>query len=159
VPVAPLWAAAKAPQRTLSFLQTHTGERGSFTYWENGDYIPEALLEISWLLRDHRTNALQMIDRNLLDQLVLLQHLTDSKGRFEVISGYRSPETNEMLRKSTEGVEKDSFHLSGRAIDVRPSDTSLTYLHKAALALKAGGVGYYPNSSFMHLDTGPIRHW
>lgn len=159
LPAKQILAATGHSHRTLAFVQTHTGEKGRFTYWEDGEYVPEALLEISWLLRDHRTGDMKLIDRNLLDQLTMLQYLTDSTRHFDVISGYRSPETNDMLFRSTDGVEEDSFHMYGRAIDVRLPDVQLAHLHKAATALQAGGVGYYPSSTFLHLDTGPVRNW
>lgn len=145
--------------RSLSFYHTHTGVRGNFTYWEKGDYLGDGLLEISHFLRDFRTGEEKLIDQFLLDQLYLLQYFTDSSRPYQVISGYRSKKTNEMLYRSTKGVEKNSFHLQGRAVDIRLADVELKHLYKAALSLKAGGVGYYPASGFVHMDSGPVRHW
>jgi uncharacterized protein YcbK (DUF882 family) len=148
-----------ADARSLRFIQTHTGARGNFTYWEKGEYVPEALKEISHLLRDFRTGEAHAIDTSLLDQLYLLQYFTESSQPFQVISGYRSKKTNEMLRRQTKGVDKNSYHMQGRAIDVRLGDVRLHHLHRAALTLKAGGVGYYPDSNFIHVDSGVVRHW
>lgn len=150
---------AERDARCLSFIQTHTGARGKFTYWEKGDYVGDALLEISHFLRDFRTGEEKLIDQFLLDQLYLLQYFTESSRPYQVISGYRSKKTNEMLLRHTEGVDKNSFHLQGRAIDIRLADVDLRHLHRAALKMKAGGVGYYPGSGFIHLDSGPIRNW
>ncbi len=150
---------AQREVRSLSFISTHTGARGNFTYWEKGEYIGDGLLEISHFLRDFRTGEEKLIDQFLLDQLYLLQYFTDSSRPYQVISGYRSKKTNEMLFRQTKGVDKNSFHMQGRAIDIRLSDVDLRHLHKAALSLKAGGVGYYPASGFIHVDSGPVRSW
>lgn len=148
-----------AEARSLSFYHTHTGAKAEFTYWEKGAYQPEALAEINRFLRDFRTKEVHNIDQTLLDQLYLLHYFTDSSRPFQVISGYRSRKTNEMLLRQTGGVDKNSFHMQGRAVDVRLSDVSLDRLHKAALHLQAGGVGYYPRSNFIHVDSGPVRQW
>jgi uncharacterized protein YcbK (DUF882 family) len=148
-----------AEARSLSFYHTHTGARGNFTYWEKGVYQKDALAEINRFLRDFRTKETHAIDQTLLDQLYLLHYFTDSNKPFQVISGYRSKKTNEMLLRHNEGVDKNSFHMQGRAIDIRLGDVSLARLHKAALHLQAGGVGYYPRSNFIHVDSGPIRQW
>jgi uncharacterized protein YcbK (DUF882 family) len=145
--------------RTLSFYNTHTGKRGTFTYWEKGEYLTIEMKEINYFLRDWRDNTVHKIDESLLDQLYLLHYFTESNKPFEVISGYRSPKTNAMLFKNTEGVKKDSYHMQGRAIDIRLGDVRLANLHKAALDLKAGGVGYYPQSNFIHVDSGALRKW
>lgn len=154
-----LSAAAVRSPRALSFHHTHTDERCSVLYYENGRYLDDGLAEVDHLLRDFRTDEVHPIDPALLDILHTLQRATESRGRFEVISGYRSPTTNAMLRKTSRGVAKKSLHLQGRAIDVRLSDLDVSRLHKAALALKRGGVGYYGKSRFVHLDTGRIRSW
>jgi uncharacterized protein YcbK (DUF882 family) len=145
--------------RSLSFYHTHTGARGNFTYWEHGEYQQDALTEINRFLRDFRTRETHRIDQTLLDQLYLVHYFTDSSKPFQVISGYRSPKTNAMLARRNKGVDQNSFHMQGRAIDVRLGDVALDRLHKAALHLQAGGVGYYPRSNFIHLDSGPIRNW
>lgn len=159
LPCAPLRAAVAAPARKLSFYHVHTGQWGKFTYWEQGNYVPEALLEINWFLRDFRNDTVTEMDKHLLDQLAVLQYMTGSDRAYEVISAYRSPQTNAMLYRTTDGVEEHSLHMRGQAVDVRLHGVELKNLHKAALSLKAGGVGYYPKSNFLHLDSGVIRSW
>ena len=144
--------------RSLSFYHTHTGERLTVAYCESGRYVPDALRAIDHLLRDFRSEKTHAIDRRLLDQLFALA--TCCGGRtFEVISGYRSPQTNAMLRQTTAGVAAHSLHLDGRAIDVRLEGFDTAKLHRAALAMARGGVGFYPQSDFVHLDTGRFRTW
>lgn len=156
----PAWAAiAKQPVRTLGFHNTHTGESLKTIYWEQGVYIPEALDEINVVLRDHRTGDVHPIDPKLLDLLTHLQQSADSAGAFEVISGYRSPKTNAALASNGNGVAKKSLHMQGMAIDIRLPGKRLNDLRAAALSLKAGGVGYYPRSDFIHVDTGRVRSW
>jgi uncharacterized protein YcbK (DUF882 family) len=128
-------------------------------YHDGLGYRPAALDRIKRLLRDFRTEQIHPIDPALLDLLYALTVATPSQGCFEVISGYRSAATNAMLRRNSQGVAKRSLHMQGRAIDVRLSDLDTTALRKAALALKAGGVGYYRRSNFVHLDTGRPRSW
>lgn len=146
-------------ERKLSFNALHTGETLKTVFWQDGAYVPEALKTINYLLRDFRTGDVKEIDPALLDTLFVLRHALDTKDPFEVISGYRSPATNAMLRAEGHGVAKHSFHMKGMAIDIRVENRRLRDLHRAALALKAGGVGYYPVSNFVHVDTGPVRHW
>ncbi len=148
-----------ADSRSLSFYHIHTGERGNFTYWQKGEYIRDVMLEISWYLRDFRDNSVTEIHKHLLDQLVVLQYMTGAQGSYEVVSAYRSPYTNEMLHKTTAGVDEHSLHMYGKAIDVRLHGVPLNKLHKAALAMQAGGVGYYPESNFIHIDSGIVRSW
>jgi uncharacterized protein YcbK (DUF882 family) len=121
--------------------------------------LPDSLEYVNGYLRDFRTGESHNIDRDLLDQLYVLQQSVDSSGVFEVISAYRSPKTNAKLRNKSNGVAKKSLHMQGRAIDVRLTDVSTGNLRKAALAMKAGGVGYYKKSNFLHLDTGRFRTW
>jgi len=146
-------------ERSLRFHHLHTGEQLTRTYWADGVYLDDQLADINQLLRDHRTGEIHPIDPQLLDLLHRLQHKTGSRKPFEIISGYRSPKTNASLRKKSSGVAKRSLHMQGKAIDVRIPGTDLSRLRKAALALKGGGVGYYPKSNFLHLDTGRVRHW
>ena len=117
-------AWALADQRELSFSHTHTGERLKVTYFENGVYLPDALSEINFLLRDFRTREVIEIDRRLLDIVHLTQQSVGSSGTLEIISGYRSPKTNEMLRANSSGVAKKSFHMNGQAIDIRLTDVA-----------------------------------
>lgn len=136
---------------------------GSFkaVYWTPSEgYITEALEEISWVLRDHYNNQVKNFDPKLLDQMYLLRLKMDSqKDPLHVVSGYRSPNTNEMLRRKSRGVAKNSFHTRAKAVDIYMPRRSVSALHRAALSLKAGGVGYYPRSNFIHIDTGPVRTW
>lgn len=145
--------------RILRFDHLHTGERLQVAYFSAGQYVPDALSEVNHLLRDFRTGDVAQIDPGLLDILHRLSAVTGSTRPFEVISGYRSPKTNEGLRRHSSGVASGSLHMEGRAIDIRLADVPLPHLHQAALALRAGGVGYYPASDFVHVDTGRIRTW
>ena len=148
-----------SPPRELSFLNLHTGERLKAEYWSNGRYNHDALNSINWLMRDYRNNATHMIDPRLLDLIHVLHDKVRSSEPFHVISGYRSPQTNAMLHERSCGVAKNSMHLQGRAIDIRLPGMGLKHLQDAALSLKGGGVGYYPSDDFVHVDTGPLRHW
>jgi len=150
---------ASTGERKLKFYNLHTGEHISATYWADGNYIPEQLAAIDYLLRDFRTDQIMTMDRELYDLLYVLQHKVDGTGAFHVISGYRSPKTNTMLNKTTSGVAKRSLHTRGMAIDIRLPGINLKHLRQAALNLHAGGVGYYPKSNFIHVDTGRPRFW
>ncbi|NOY67063.1 MAG: DUF882 domain-containing protein [Gammaproteobacteria bacterium] len=145
--------------RVLSLYNTHTGEKVKATYWSEGEYISEGLREIEWLLRDHRAGKSHVMDKRVLDALYALQCKIDCQRPFHIISGYRSAKTNAMLRRRTSGVAKKSYHIQGRAIDIRMPRFDTAKLRQAALSLKAGGVGYYPRSNFVHIDTGEIRSW
>ncbi|TDY04352.1 DUF882 domain-containing protein [Thiohalophilus thiocyanatoxydans] len=146
-------------ERVLRFHNLHTGENLDATYWAGGDYVPEQLAALDNLLRDHRTGQVTKMDRKLYDLLFVLQQEVGRSGTYHVISGYRSPRTNAMLNKTTTGVAKRSLHTRGKAIDIRLPGTDLKHLREAALRLKAGGVGYYPDSNFIHVDTGRPRFW
>ena len=146
-------------QRALTMRNLHTGEKLTRTYWVDGEYLAEPLADINHLLRDHRSNQSHPMDPQLLDLLHQLQHKVGSNKPFEIISGYRSPQTNAKLRGTSKGVAKRSLHMLGKAIDIRLPGQDLATLRQAALSLKAGGVGYYPKSDFLHLDTGRVRHW
>ena len=145
--------------RTLRMYNTHTGESITTTYWAEGRFIPESMNDINKLLRDHRNNKIAQMDPKLV--LLLDQVSTQVKpdSVIHIISGYRSPESNQLLADTTNGVAKHSMHLDGRAIDVRMPGVALANLRKAALGAGAGGVGYYPDSQFVHMDTGRVRHW
>lgn len=147
------------PERKLAFLNLHTGERIQSVYWAENQYIPEALQAISNVLRDHRTGDLHPMDTDLFNLLHLLQSRMNSNQEFHVISAYRSPKTNAMLAGRSDGVAKQSMHTQGKAIDIRLPGHQLSDLQAAALSLKMGGVGYYPKSDFIHLDTGRTRFW
>jgi uncharacterized protein YcbK (DUF882 family) len=149
------WAAAP---RSISLYHTHTGERFESVYFEQGEYLPEALSALRHLLRDFRTGDLCEFDPRLFDMLHAL-NLACGEGTYHVVSAYRSERTNQMLRQQSRRVAKDSLHLTGRAIDVRLDGRDTRRLRDAALALREGGVGYYGRSNFVHLDTGPFRTW
>lgn len=161
--LAPWPALAKLPnttERTLSLHNTHTGERlHQVVYWEKGIYQRDTLQQINYLLRDHRTDEVKTIDPNLLDILHAMRSKIPVDAPFEIISGYRSPATNRKLQGHSNGVAKHSLHMVGQAIDIRLPGCSLSKLRKTAAAMKRGGVGYYPQSNFVHVDTGRIRYW
>lgn len=146
-------------ERKLAFLNLHTGERLKTEYWADGRYQRDALGEINHILRDFRTGGIHPIDPKLLDLLCALQRSVGRPGPFHVISGYRSPATNRMLRRHSKGVAKHSLHMDGQAIDIRLPGCELKHLRDAAKALRRGGVGYYAASDFVHVDTGRVRYW
>ena len=150
---------ATSVTRALRLHHAHTGETLNVTYCENGAYLPDALAEINVLLRDFRTREVHVIEPGLLDFVHLIQSIAGSNGEFEIISAYRSPATNEMLRQTTHGVAKDSFHMKGQALDIRLTDVATGTLRDIATQLDLGGVGYYADSDFLHVDVGPVRHW
>jgi len=148
-------------ERRLSFFHTHTGKRLDIVYSRNGAYVPSALEEINRFLFDFRTGDAAEMDPVLLDLIYDVRAALDSEATYQVVSAYRSPKTNEMLRgrsKNT-GVAKKSQHLLGKAIDVRLEGVKTTRLRDTALAMKRGGVGYYEASDFVHMDTGRPRSW
>lgn len=152
--------AARANQaRRLSFYHTHTGQQLRLTYAEDGQHVPQALDEINDFLRDFRTGKSHPIDPQLLDVLYQLRQKAGGRGTFEIISAYRSPETNDMLRANSSGVAQGSLHMQGKAIDVRLRGVSTHELREHALSLGFGGVGYYRDSDFIHVDTGRVRFW
>ncbi len=152
------WAAGPAA-RALAFRNLHTGEFVRATYWAAGQYIREGLSQIDWLLRDYRTDLVHPIDRRLLGLLDELRESLDTAEPFEVISGYRSPATNARLVATSTGVASHSLHVVGMAIDIRVPGRPLRAVRDAAKALRAGGVGYYPESDFVHVDVGRVRYW
>ncbi|MGY6275383.1 YcbK family protein [Methylomonas sp. MgM2] len=148
-----------ATHRSLAFQNPHTGEKLGLTYFEKGRYLSDALDEISYLLRDYRTGDIHPIDPELLDQLHDLKQMMGLAQPFGVICGYRSPLTNAKLHAEHRGVANNSFHMYGRAVDIRIERFDLRRIHNAAIAMHRGGVGYYPESNFIHLDTGTFRTW
>jgi uncharacterized protein YcbK (DUF882 family) len=150
------------PERVLSFFNTHTGERLKTAYCGGGTYRPDALSEINHILRDFRANEIKPIDPKLLDLLHELGGTLETDQAIHIISGYRSPVTNAQLRErggSNTGVASHSLHIDGKAIDIRIPGVRLENLRAAARSLKLGGVGYYPSSNFVHVDTGRVRFW
>ena len=147
--------------RTLAFDNIHTGEKLRVEYWAQGRYLPDALAEVNHVLRDFRTGQVHPITPQLLDLLALVRARLESSEPINVISGFRSPATNAMLRGEHEhsGVASKSLHMQGMAIDLRIPGRSLAAVHMAALAQRGGGVGYYPQSDFVHMDVGRVRTW
>jgi len=146
-------------ERVLSFTNTHTAERLTVPYFADGQYLAEGLSRLNHLLRDHRSGEEHEIDPTLFDLLNDLRLGTGTRESFQVISGYRSPNSNANLRRAGRGVAKHSLHMDGRAIDVRLADVKTSVLRDAALELRRGGVGYYRKSDFVHVDTGRFRTW
>jgi uncharacterized protein YcbK (DUF882 family) len=151
--------ATEAEAHTLSFYHIHTAEKLKITYREQGKLVPGALDTINDYLKDFRNGEVHPIDVALLDEVNRLYCMFDCRGHFEVISAYRSPKTNEALRHVSTGVAKDSLHVSGRAIDVRLTSAATDKLRDAAISMRSGGVGYYKDSNFVHVDTGAFRTW
>jgi uncharacterized protein YcbK (DUF882 family) len=159
-PAVPAWAFANEDVRRVSFLNVHTGEASpQIAYWENGAYVPDALAAVNHSLRDWRNNQVHVIEPGLLDLLTAVQAMLGTDERIQVISGYRSPETNAMLHARSEQVSATSLHMQGQAIDIRLPGVELTRLRDAAESLALGGVGYYPVSNFVHVDIGPVQTW
>lgn len=154
-------AFASNPQAAkLSFAHTHTHEKISLIYSVAGDHIATALNRLNHFLRDHYSGTVGTMDPDLFDVLHRIKVSLNTQTSFHVISGYRSPATNEKLRTTRGGgVAKRSLHMDGKAIDVRLPGVPLDELRDAALSLKAGGVGFYPRSQFVHIDTGKVRSW
>lgn len=156
----PLEAAVRAmPERALALYNTHTGEWLKTVYWADGKYLPKSLSQVSKLLRDHRSGEIHPIDPRLLDLMAGVHRRFGTKGAIHIISGYRSPATNAMLASATDGVAHNSLHMTGKAVDIRIPGASVRTIGKAARAMKAGGVGMYPASGFVHIDTGRVRVW
>ncbi|HMD74558.1 MAG TPA: DUF882 domain-containing protein [Steroidobacteraceae bacterium] len=152
-------ASTAAGPRSLRFVHTHTGESLTAAYFDGSAYDAASLGDVNHLLRDFRTGESHLMDPQLLDILYDLQVLADRDAPFEVISGYRSPATNAMLHRNSNGVAEHSQHLLGKAIDVRLSGYSTRQLSGHARALARGGVGFYASSDFVHIDTGRVRNW
>ncbi|MFM9890235.1 MAG: DUF882 domain-containing protein [Rickettsiales bacterium] len=156
----PAYAALlQAPVRSLALTNLHTGESCALNYWENGAYVPQALQALNQVLRDHRSNQSRPMDTALFDLLHVLHARLETDAPFQVISGYRSPESNAAMHAHSSGVAGKSLHMEGKAMDIRVAGRSLVAVHNTALAMGLGGVGYYPSSDFVHVDTGRVRRW
>jgi uncharacterized protein YcbK (DUF882 family) len=159
---APALAAKKKQEqpRVLSFYNLHTHERLTLAYRIGDRYQRSALHKLNHFLRDYRTDDVTVMDPRLFDLLFDINNRIGApEGTFEVVCGYRCPATNAWLRKVSWGVAKHSLHLTGQAVDIRHNDVSTRSIRDTALALRQGGVGYYPRSDFVHVDTGAVRHW
>jgi uncharacterized protein YcbK (DUF882 family) len=155
----PLNSMSSLDERKLSFYHTHTQKTLEITYAVGGVYVESALEEVNNFLADFRTGDVKGMDPELLDIMYEVRASLGGKGTFEIISAYRSPKTNQMLRDAGKGVAKKSQHLLGKAIDIRLRNVASSELRDAALRMKRGGVGYYEKSNFVHIDTGRVRRW
>ena len=162
---APVAARATTPggspsARSLALDHTHTRERLDLVYARHDAYVPQALSTLNHFLRDHYTGDVGVMDPQLFDVLHRLRTELGARDAFQVISGYRCPATNGMLKATRGGgVAKRSLHMEGKAIDIRLPGVPIAQLRDAALSLQAGGVGYYPREQFVHIDTGRVRSW
>lgn len=157
--LAPSALGASGDARTLSFYHTHTGKSLEVTYFENGAYLGGAMMQLRKFLADWRNGEEKDMDPLLMDILWQIQMRGRHRETYEVISAYRSPETNQLLRSRSGGVARNSQHIPGKAIDVRLRGMETSQLRDIALELKKGGVGYYHKSDFVHVDTGRVRRW
>ncbi len=159
----PVWAKLvpdARPTGKLSLLNAHTGERLTVTYRDpTGGYDPEALQALNWILRCHYTNQVAAIDPHVIDYLNLVDHRFGGNNEIQIISGFRSPEYNRLLREEGRHVARHSLHLQGKAIDFAIPGVELTKVRRAAMNLRFGGVGFYPSRGFVHLDSGRFRLW
>lgn len=145
--------------RVLTLSNLNTGESLKTEFFNGKKYDKDELVRLNHFFRDYRANKIKTIDPHLFDQLFRLQAMLDTRKPVQLISGYRSLATNNSLRSHSRGVAKHSYHTLGQAMDFHIDGIALSNVRKAALALRAGGVGYYPSSNFVHIDTGPVRHW
>ncbi|MDD2768489.1 MAG: DUF882 domain-containing protein [Methylococcus sp.] len=159
VPSFDAFAQSLGRERTLYLYNKHTGEDLSLVYSPDQYYDRKIMRQFNHFVRDHHVDEIYPMDPGLLDILYAISAVTRSNGTFEIVSGYRAPETNQALRKHSRGVAEHSLHMEGKAIDLRMSDVSTRTIRKTALALQYGGVGYYRRSDFVHVDTGRIRSW
>ena len=146
-------------QKELFFYNVYTHENLKAVYWKDGMYLPDGLAKINHIFRDSRTGREREININLLDLLFEVKEQVKSKEPYNIKSGYRTPKSNAILSKRYKGVAKNSLHMYGKAVDINMPGYSLRGIRKAAMKLRAGGVGYYPRSKFLHLDVGEVRYW
>lgn len=145
--------------RRIKMYSGRTGESLNTVYWIEGEYIPEALKEITFFMRDWRNDKVKVIDPRTVDIAAASHRLMDTSEPYMMLSGYRSPETNAMLRSRSRGVARNSLHMSGMAADLRMKSRSVNQIFAAATACNAGGVGRYYGSNFVHMDCGQVRTW
>jgi uncharacterized protein YcbK (DUF882 family) len=145
--------------RRIKMYSGRTGERIDMIYWIEGEYIGDAVKEVHHFMRDWRTNDVKSIDLRTIDIMAAAHNLLDVTEPYMLLSGYRSPKTNAMLRSKSSGVARNSLHLKGQAADLRLNSRSVNQMYRAAAACKAGGVGRYSGSNFVHMDCGPVRTW
>lgn len=145
--------------RRIRMYSGRAGESLDVIYWIDGDYVPDVFKEISYFMRDLRTGTMVDIDPRTIDIMAATHQLLDVSEPYLLLSGYRSPETNEILRSRNRGVARNSFHITGQAADVRLKSRSVGQMAKAAASCHSGGVGKYSRSNFVHMDCGPERRW
>ena len=145
--------------RSLRMRNGRTGETLNMTYWIDGDYIAPALDEINYFMRDWRTDSVRDIDTRTIDIMAASHRVLEANEPYLLLSGYRSPETNAMLRARSSGVARNSLHMQGQAADLRLAGRSVSQMARAAASFNAGGVGRYSGSNFVHMDCGPVRSW
>ena len=146
-------------ERTLNLYNIHTSEHIQMPFCLHGQYLKEGIQHFDLLLRDHRTNQAIAMEHQLYERLYYLQNMFELKQPLYIISGYRSPSSNAGLRQTSTAVAEQSLHVQGKAVDIRIPGVSHRALHRAAVMMRAGGVGYYPKDGFIHIDTGRVRHW
>ncbi len=156
---APGIALASRPTRSITLLDIHSQQVLTAEYWREGWYMPDALARLDHLMRDWRTQEVANIDPGLYDIIWQLQESTGSPEPVHIICGYRSPTTNATRAATNAGVARNSYHVTGQACDLSIPGYQLAGLRQQAIGLGAGGVGYYPRSGFVHVDTGPVRSW
>jgi uncharacterized protein YcbK (DUF882 family) len=156
---APVAAKLASDVRQAFVHNLHTGDVLDAVYYENGAYVPDALHAAMKVLRDWRSGEEHFMDPRLFDLMHSLRQKLDVRGPFQIVSGYRSAKTNAMMHRHSHGVAEHSQHILGKAVDIGFQGVELAHLHRAALSLRAGGVGYYPSSGFVHVDVGPVRQW
>jgi len=147
------------PERKLIIYNVHSGEYLQTVYWKDSHYMPDALAEINYIFRDRVTGKIKDIHPELLDLLFKVQQELGYHKPIHIVSGYRTPRANAYLKKTTKGVAWNSLHMYGKAVDIRLPGNSLNSVRRVATELRQGGVGYYPHSNFVHLDTGSVRYW
>ncbi len=145
--------------RRIRMYNGRTGESLDTIYWIEGEYVSDALKEITYFARDWRMNMLKTIDVRTIDIAAAVHNMVDASEPYMLLSGYRTPKTNAMLRAHYKGVAKNSLHMKGQAMDLRLKSRSVSQIYKAAMICRGGGVGKYSRSNFVHMDCGPVRHW
>lgn len=145
--------------RRIRMYSGRTGERIDMVYWIDGKYIKDALREVNHFMRDWRTSDTINMDTRTIDIMAAAHNLMDANDPYMLLSGYRSPKTNAMLRSKSRGVARNSLHLKGQAADLRLNSRTVSQMARAALACRAGGVGKYSRSNFVHMDCGEVRSW
>ncbi len=154
-----VFAASKSEAWKISFVNVKTRESFSGVYRVGDKYLPEAFERMNYVLRDFRTDEVFPMDPRIIDVMSIIRKKLGANNHYEILSAYRSPKTNNMLGNKTRGVAKNSFHMYGQAIDIRIPDHSTKSIRNVAKSIKVGGVGYYPRSNFVHIDTGSVRSW